>query len=114
MATRQQDTVNKIASTFDTWKKILGPLVIIGGAVVSFTIAWIEIKESKAKIQQMDVTYKQMIQEMIKDNKAQMDDQHELIIKNIQSINSVKQAFNDHEISAAEFRGRVKQILKIQ
>lgn len=107
-------TLNKVAGVFDSGWKIIIVLVAMVSGISSFTIAWNKIKENEQRIQQVDQIYNQMIKEMIKDNKQQLEDQRELILKNIARLSELKEKFNDHEISAAEFRGKVKTLLKIQ
>lgn len=95
------------------WKVIL-MIAIIGGVVISISRTWDKIDRNEKEWKAIDDKYNSMIKEMIKDNKAQLDDQHELIIKTMQSQRELKDRMNEHEISAAEFRGRVKAMLKIQ
>lgn len=95
------------------WKVIL-MIVIIGGVVVSISRTWDKIDRNEKEWKAIDDKYNAMIREMIKDNKAQLDNEHDLTIKNIQRISELKERMNEHEISAAEFRGKVKALLKIQ
>lgn len=101
------DLISKI------WKMVL-IVAIIGTAFVSISRTWDKIDKNEKEWKAIDDKYNALIKEMIKDNKIQLDDQHDLIIKNIQRVSELKERMNDHEISAAEFRGRVKAILKIQ
>lgn len=113
MAVAKESGLKKVAGLFDSGWKIIIVLAAIVSCISSFTIAWNKIKENEAQIKSVDQTYKLMIQQMIQDNKKELDDQHDLIIKNIQRVSELKEKFNEHEISAAEFRGKVKAILKI-
>lgn len=96
-----------------SWKMILILGAIIG-SVVTVSRTWDKIDSNEKKWQQIDDKYNNMIKEMIKDNKKELDDQHELILNQIRRLSELKEQMNNHEISAAEFRGRVKATLKIQ
>lgn len=114
MEENKTSSFGKVAGLFDSgWKMIaaVGSLAIV---IYTISVFFYKQNETGVKVDQLSKDVKQSFQELQKDWQAKYDDQHDLIIKNMQSINAVKQAFNDHEISAAEFRGRVKQILKIQ
>lgn len=113
MAVSKESGFKKVAGIFDSGWKIIIVVVAMISCISSFTIAWNKIKENEARIQQVDQTYRAMILELVKDNKQQLEDQRELIVKNISRLSELKEKFNDHEISAAEFRGKVKTILKI-
>jgi len=96
--------------------KTKGMIVVMGfiiGGIISVNNAYTKINENEKRWKEVDDKYNAMIKEMFKDNKVQLDDQHELIIKNIQRLSELKERMNEHEISAAEFRGKVKATLKL-
>lgn len=114
MATAKTSRVDKAFSFIERGWKMLLMLIAIGSGVIALSRTWDKIDRNEKEWKIIDDKYNTMIKEMIKDNKIQLDDQHELIIKNIQRLSELKEKFNEHEISAAEFRGKVKAILKIQ
>lgn len=113
MATSKTSGINR---AFDlvgrVWKMAL-IVFAIGAAFISISRTWDKIDKNEKEWKEIDDKYNNIIKEMIKDNKAQLDDQRDLIIKNIQRVSELKEKFNEHEISAAEFRGKVKVLLKI-
>lgn len=113
MPISKESGFKKVAGIFDSGWKIAVVLIAAATCISSFTIGWNKIKENEAHIVQVDATYKALILELVKDNKQQLEQQHEMIHKNDELIDALREDFNNHEISSAEFRGRVKAILKI-
>lgn len=113
MTVSKESGFKKVAGIFDSGWKII--IVIIGFVTLisSVAVTLARIKDNAVRIDHVDATYKQMIQEMIRDSKQQLEEQHEMIHKNDELIDALREDFNNHEISSAEFRGRVKAILKI-
>lgn len=113
MRAKPQTGFKNIAGVFDISSKMVAAFISMVVVVYTVSVFFYKLNETINKVEQYNKDVTQMYKEAQKDWQAKYDDQHDLIIKNMQAIAAVKQAFNDHEISAAEFRGRVKQILGI-
>lgn len=114
MTVKSRNTFQKISDYVDRSWKMIAIIGALGTGFITISRTWDKIDRNEKEWKIIDDKYNSMIKEMMRDNKIQLDDQHDLIIKNIQRLSELKEKFNEHEISAAEFRGKVKAILKIQ
>lgn len=113
MRTKPQTRLAKVAGVFDVSSKMVAAFISMVVVIYTVSVFFYKLNETINKVEQYNKDVNQMYKEAQKDWQTKYDDQHDLIIKNMQAITAVKQAFNDHEISAAEFRGRVKQALNL-